>query len=147
MVAWAGRNSPHPLTGFPDPHTPISARLVHSVGRGARLLEGARRIALPVAVATDVFRLGSAFHADGNQIGTETKETIGGVAGGWAGAFAGAKGGAVAGAWAGGLIGSVFPGVGTAVGAGVGSFVGGLAGGIGGAIGGNWIGEKIGGLF
>ena len=138
----------HPrLTGVPDPHLPISPRLLQAAGTGARILEGARRIALPVAIVTDVFRLGSAFHSDGNQIGGETKRTIGSVAGGWGGAFAGAKLGAMGGAALGGALGTVFPGIGNVVGAGVGGFVGGIVGGIGGALGGSWIGEKLGGLF
>ncbi len=135
------------LTGFRDPHTPISPRLLNLAGKGARLLEGIRKIALPIAITTDVFRVGSAFHSDGYQIGSQTKRTVGSVAGGWAGAFAGAQLGAVGGVWVGGAIGSIVPGVGTAIGAGVGGFLGGVAGGIGGALGGSSIGEMIGGLF
>jgi WXG100 family type VII secretion target len=129
------------ISGFPkpDPHFPISPRLLNMAGTGARLLEGARRIALPVAIGVDVFRLGSAFHSDGNTIGSETKQTIGSVAGGWGGALGGAKLGAMGGA----AIGSIFPGPGTVVG----GVVGGLVGGIAGGIGGSWIGEQIGGLF
>jgi len=138
----------HPrLTGVPDPHLPISPRLLQAAGTGARVLQGARRIALPVAIVSDVFRLGSAFHNDGNQIGGETKRTIGSVAGGWGGAFAGAKMGAAGGAMLGGALGTIVPGVGNVVGAGVGGFIGGLAGGIGGALSGSWLGEKLGGLF
>lgn len=135
------------LTGFPDPHMPISPRLLNLAGGGAKLLNGLQKVAMPIAIVSDVFRLGEAFHSDGNQIGTNTKQTVGSVAGGWAGGFAGAKAGAVGGAWVGGAIGSIFPGVGTAVGAGVGGFIGGIAGGIGGAFGGSWVGEKLGGLF
>ncbi len=135
------------LTGVRDPHIPISPKLLNVVGKGARILEGARKIALPVAIMVDAFRIGSAFHSDGNQIGVQTKQTVGSVAGGWAGAAAGAKAGAVGGAWLGGIIGSAVPVVGTAVGAGVGGFLGGLGGAIGGSMGGSWIGEKIGGLF
>ncbi len=135
------------LTGFRDPHTAISPSLLKIAGQGAKLLEGARRIALPIAIVTDVFRLGSAFQSDGNQIGSATKQTIGSVAGGWGGAFAGAKLGATGGAALGAAVGSVVPGLGTVAGAGVGGFLGGLAGGVIGAYGGSELGEYIGGLF
>jgi hypothetical protein len=135
------------LTGVKDPHLPISPRLLDAASKGARALKGVQRIALPAAIATDVFRLGSAIRADGNQIGDETKQTIGSVAGGWGGAMAGAKAGAVGGAMLGGAIGTAFPVVGNVVGAGVGGFVGGIVGGIGGGLGGSWVGEKLGGLF
>ncbi|MEZ4864324.1 MAG: WXG100 family type VII secretion target [Caldilineaceae bacterium] len=135
------------LTGVPDPHTPISPRLLSAAGRGARLLEGLNKVALPVAITLDVFRLGAAYHNDGYTVGSETKQTIGSVAGGWGGAFAGAQVGALSGAWLGGVVGSAFPGVGNVVGTGVGGFLGGLVGGIGGAFGGSWAGEQIGGLF
>ena len=146
----AGTNYPHinvksSLTGLKDPHFPISPALLECAGKGAHALEAARKIALPVALVADAFRLGSAYHADGNIVGEGTKTAIGGVAGGWTGAFAGAKAGAVGGAVIGGLVGSVFPGIGNAVGAGVGGFLGGLVGGIGGGLGGNWLGEQIGG--
>ncbi|PKO23713.1 MAG: hypothetical protein CVU38_02465 [Chloroflexi bacterium HGW-Chloroflexi-1] len=147
-----GTNFPHinleqALTGFKDPHIKISPALLEAAGKGAHALEAARKIALPVALVTDAFRLGSAFHADGNAVGAETRQAIGGVAGGWAGAFAGAQADAAGGAWLGGIVGSVIPGAGTVVGAGVGGFLGGLAGGIGGGLGGGWLGEQIGELF
>ena len=135
------------LTGRPDPHLPISPRLLRAAGAGARLLEGGRRIAIPVAVGVDIFRLGSAFHADGNQVGEQTRRTVGSVAGGWAGAAVGAKIGAAGGVAIGGAIGSVIPVAGTAAGAGVGGVIGGLGGAIAGGIGGSWLGETIGGLF
>ena len=74
------------LTGMKDPHLQISPALLEFAGRGARALETVQKIALPVAIAVDVFRLGSAYHNDGNTVGEETKTAIGGVAGSWAGA-------------------------------------------------------------
>lgn len=129
------RGTPHPhlnanpkLTGVPDPHTPISARHLRAMGMGARLLSGAQRIAVPVAIGLDVFRVGSALHTDGWRVGEESKQAIGGVAGGWGGAAVGVKIGASVGAFGG-------P---------VGIAIGGVAGGIIGGIGGGWIGETIG---
>lgn len=133
------------LTGFKDPHKPISPQLLNVTGQGARILQGVRRIALPLAITTDVFRLGTAFRTDGMQFGSETKQTVGSVAGGWGGAFAGAKFGAMGGAALGGALGTIVPGVGNVVGAGVGGFIGGLAGGIAGGIGGSELGNYIGG--
>ena len=131
------------LTGFKDPHTPLPAWVVEGAGKTARVLEGVRRIALPVAVAIDALRLGDAFVQDGNTFGKNTIRTGGSVAGGWAGAWAGAEAGAAGGAFVGGILGSFVPVLGNAVGAGVGGFVGGLAGGIAGGLGGSWLGGKI----
>lgn len=101
-------------------------------------MKGAQRIAVPVGIAADVFSIGSTFHDDGNRIGDNTKQAVGGAAGGWAGAFAGAKGGAIVG----GTIDTAIPipGVGTAVG-------GVVCVALGARLGGSWLGEKLGGLF
>jgi len=132
------------LTRIEDPHMRIPPAILEAAGKGARLLEAAQKIAIPVAIAIDTFRLGSAFHDDGNQIGSNTKRTAGSVAGGWAGAWAGAEAGAWIGGGIGFAVGSVVPVLGNAAGAGIGGVIGGIVGGIGGAFGGSWLGEQAG---
>ncbi|MEG4811660.1 LysM peptidoglycan-binding domain-containing protein [Microcoleus sp. F8-D3] len=90
------------------------------------LLNGASRVARPLAVVTDVIDLKNAYDRDGG-FGQNFQETAGSVAGGWGGAAAGAAGGAAIGSLAG-------P---------VGTVVGGIAGGIIGGIGGSAAGEGI----
>jgi len=82
------------------------------------VLRGASRVAAPIGVVLDTWRLASAYKKDG--FGQEFRETAGSVAGGWGGAAAGAAGGAA--------IGSVVPVVGTTAGAIVGGVIGGVAG-------------------
>lgn len=97
---------------------PQAARAVGESRVASVALRGASRIAAPVAVGLDVWRLGDAYKKDG--FGKEFRKTAGSVAGGWGGAAAGAAGGAA--------VGSVVPVVGTAAGAIVGGVIGGIAG-------------------
>jgi WXG100 family type VII secretion target len=128
------------LRNIPDPHLRIPPSMLEAGGRSASWLGKIGRAAPWLAAGIDVFRLGSAFHSDGNTIGANTARTAGSVAGGWAGAWAGAELGAAGGAAIGTLI---CPGVGTAIG----GFIGGLGGAIAGGLGGSAIGEKIVSLF
>ena len=117
------------LTGQPDPHTPISKNTANALAKTGQVLDVAGKVAKPLAIATDVTRIGIAIDQDGGTIGQNTLETTAKVGGGWAGATLGASVGAEGGA----VVGSFFgPGPGTAIG----GFVGGLSGGIVGAIGG-----------
>jgi len=132
------------LTGFKDPHTVISPAALERFGKGALALETANKISGPVAIATDVARLGLAYESDGGTIGQNTQRTAASVAGGWAGAFAGAKLGAGFGALAGGVLGNtIAPVLGGVAGAGVGGFAGGIIGGIWGAYHGSRYAEKV----
>lgn len=133
------------LTGVADPHTRISPTTLKVVGGTARTLEAFGKVARPVAIVTDVVRLGAAVHADGDTIGKNTAVTAGSVAGGWAGAAAGGLVGAKGGAMAGAAIGAFFGGVGAVPGAAIGGFVGGLAGSIAGAFVGSAAGEAAAG--
>jgi hypothetical protein len=138
--AHKGTNYPHinrnpQITKVPDPHTPISPRTLNGLGRTARVLNVAGKIARPVAIAVDAGRLANAYSQDGNRIGRNTIRTGGSIAGGWGGAAAGAWGGAKAGA----VIGTF---VGGPVGTAVGGLIGGIVGGIGGAFLGSWAGES-----
>jgi hypothetical protein len=133
------------LTGMRDPHTPISSTTLKTLGTAGRILEGAEKVAAPVAIAIDAVQLGVAIKTDvqqrtiNNTVVASTR-----IGGGWVGATAGATAGAEGGAAFGALIGSVIPGVGTvAVGA-IGGFIGGLGGGIIGAIWGSNTGESLG---
>jgi hypothetical protein len=106
-----------------------SEAFIKTMGRVSEGLEVAGKVAAPVAVAADVYRLGNAVQQDGGTIGKHTVETAGSVAGGWAGAAVGAEGGAEAGA----AVGAFFGGVGAMPGAIVGGVVGGVAGGLAGS--------------
>ena len=123
------------ISGVPDPHTPISAGTLKTVGAAARTLEVAGKVARPIAVMVDGVRLANAYRADGNRIGDNTIVAGSTVAGGWAGAaggaWAGAKGGAVVGTFVGGPVGAA-----------VGGFLGGIGGGIIGAFTGSWAAEE-----
>jgi len=121
-----------------------SEAFLNSMGRVSEGLEVAGKVAAPVAVAADAYRLGNAVQQDGGTIGKHTVETAGSVAGGWAGAAVGAEGGAEAGA----AVGALFGGVGAVPGA----IVGGVAGGVAGSLAGSELGtdtvqlaEKAGG--
>jgi len=123
------------VTGIPDPHTPISSTTLKTLEGAGKTLDAIGKIAKPVAIATDVIRIGDAINADGGTIGNNTIKTTASVAGGWAGAW----GGAALGAKGDAVVGSFFgPGPGTAVG----GFFGGLGGGVIGAFGGSWLSEK-----
>jgi RHS repeat-associated protein len=126
------------VTGVPDPHTALSPIQFNALKTTGQVLDGINKVAIPVALATDVFQIGSAIKTDIQQ-GTGGDNTIitgSKVAGGWAGAWAAAQGGTALGA----AIGSIFPGPGTAIG----GFIGGIGAGIWGAIKGSSAGEKIG---
>ena len=97
-----------------------------AAGRIAAGLDGLGKVVVPIGIATSAYELGSAFHADGNTIGTHTVEATGSVAGGWVGAEAGAEVGAETGA----VVGAAFGGVGAVPGAIVGGLVGGVVGGL-----------------
>lgn len=70
------------LTGVSDPHTRISPTTLKVAGGAARTFEAFSKVARPVAIVTDVVRLGAAVHADGDTIGKNTAVTAGSVAGG-----------------------------------------------------------------
>lgn len=97
---------------------PQVAKVLGESKAASVVLRGASKVAAPVAIALDTWRLGDAYKKDG--FGKEFRKTAGSVAGGWGGAAAGAAGGAA--------IGSVVPVVGTAAGAVVGGVIGGIAG-------------------
>jgi len=114
------------------------AKLLSTNGmvRGAgEILENFGKVARPIGIALDIYSVGSAYQADGETIGDNTKRTVSGIAGSAAGGAAGAWGGAAAGA----AIGSIVPVVGTAVGGVIGGIIGGIAGGFGGDLGGKAI--------
>jgi RHS repeat-associated protein len=142
-------DQPHGSTNYPhvnietlnpDPHVRISPNALRAAGRLAGGLEAVGRVARPVAIVTDVARLGAAIYED-EGIGRNTARTSASVAGGWAGAFAGAWVGAKAGAALGGLLGSFVPVLGNAAGAAIGGLLGGLIGGIAGGYLGSSAGE------
>lgn len=90
--------------------------------RGAgRVLEGVGKVARPVGIALDAIEIGSAFRADGNQVGARTGRAVSGVAGGALGGWGGAVGGAAIGTM-------ILPGVGTVVGGLIGGALGAFAG-------------------
>ncbi len=131
------------LIGGKDPHTPISAGAYQAAGAAARMVESVEKVALPVGIAFDAARLGDAYLADGDRVGTQMVQTGAESAGGWAGAAAGAAGGAEGGAALGGAIGALFAGAGAVPGAAIGGVAGGIAGGIAGAFAGSIAGEHI----
>ncbi|SOB86460.1 hypothetical protein SAMN06297144_1565 [Sphingomonas guangdongensis] len=88
---------------------------------GARVLDVVGRVARPVGLVMDAVEIGSAFRADGNQVGENTGRAASGLVGGAAGGYAGALAGAAIGTM-------IFPGVGTVVGGIVGGAIGALAG-------------------
>lgn len=100
-------------------------------GVGGKLLSGAGRLAMPLAVAGSLFTAGSALASDSTSR-ADKGTAVGGAAGGLAGGLAGAKLGALVGT-------AVFPGVGTAI--------GGLLGGVVGGVAGDWLGGKAGRLL
>ncbi|WP_414585237.1 LysM peptidoglycan-binding domain-containing protein [Scytonema sp. PCC 10023] len=85
-----------------------AARTVGESRAAQGVLRGASRVAAPVAVGLDAWRLKDAYHKDG--FGQEFRKTAGSVAGGWGGAAAGAAIGSFAGPpgmIVGGIIGGV----------------------------------------
>ncbi len=131
------------ISGVPDPHTAISGKTLAALEGAGKALNTVSQVAKPLAIATDVVRLGNAVAADGGTVGDNTIRTSGSVAGGWAGAWAGATLGAEGGAYVGGAIGVWFGGAGAAPGAAIGGLVGGIGGGIVGSFGGSAAGEKV----
>lgn len=124
------------VPGVPDPHTPISNNTLKALEGTGKTLDAIGKVAKPVAIATDIIRLGTAVEADGGAIGNNTIKTSANILGGWAGAASGAAVGAKGGA----VIGSFFgPGPGTAIG----GFVGGIVGGIVGGVTVSWGSEKV----
>lgn len=120
-------------------HLPLAGgeKTLTALAGAGNTLDAISKVAKPVAIATDVIRLGDAVTSDGGRIGDNTIVAAGSVAGGWAGAWGGAvlgaKGGAIA-----GLLGGPFAEVTVPIG----GFVGGLVGGIVGAFGGSKLGEE-----
>ena len=126
-----------------DPHLQVSSRTVAAAGATARVVSGAQRVALPVAIATDAWRLYDAVQADGGTLGPQTGRAALNVAGGWAGAGAGAWAGGQAGAALGAALGSPIPIVGNIVAGAIGGVAGGLIGGILGGIAGSLAGDTV----
>jgi hypothetical protein len=131
-------------TGLPDPHTKIpgGAKTLKALENTGKTIDAIGKVAKPVAIVTDVVRIGDAINQDGGTVGKNTVVTGASVAGGWTGASIGASLGAEGGAVAGGAIGVWFGGVGAVPGAAIGGFIGGLGGGIAGAFGGSWLAEE-----
>jgi RHS repeat-associated protein len=125
------------MTGVPDPHTAIvgGEKTLKGLEMTGKSLDAIGKFAKPVAIITDVVRIGDAINSDGGKIGNNTIQTTASVAGGWAGASFGAQTGGATGAYIGSFFG---PGPGTAVG----GFVGAIIGGVAGSFGGSWAGEK-----
>ena len=100
----------------------------------AKVIKGANKVLIPVAIAMDAVQGGMAI-ADDYDYGTtrNTVETSASIAGGWGGGFGGAAGGASIGT-------AIFPGIGTIVG----GIVGGIAGAMSGSVGAQKAVEAIG---
>ena len=99
-----------------------------TLSRGGRALDAVGKVARPVGLVMDAVEVGSAFRADGNQVGENTGRAVSGLAGAAAGGWGGAAAGAAIGT-------AIFPGVGTVV--------GGVVGGIAGALGGDAAGRGV----
>jgi hypothetical protein len=121
-------------------HIPLAGgeKTLNALEATGKTLDAIGKVAKPVAIATDVVRMGDAINADGGTVGINTVRTGASVAGGWAGAWAGAGAGAFLGAKI-GLLGGPFAEITVPIG----GFVGGIAGGIGGAFAGSSGAEKI----
>uniref|UniRef100_A0A914QBV5 Uncharacterized protein n=1 Tax=Panagrolaimus davidi TaxID=227884 RepID=A0A914QBV5_9BILA len=105
------------ISGVPDPHIPISSAQFSAAKFAGKVLDKANRIALPVAVAIDIGRLGLATYEDyKNGTIRNVVETCASIAGGYGGGYGGAVAGATIGT-------AIFPGPGTFGGA----IVGGIA--------------------
>lgn len=130
------------LTGLPDPHTPIGTNTLEAARLGQRGLASLNKVAVPVAIVSDAYRLGVAIdNSNGDLTSREVVKTAGSVAGGWGGAWLGACLVGKAGAGIGAACGAPAAGVGAVPGAALGGLIGGIVGGIGGAFGGSWLGE------
>lgn len=113
-----------------------SVEALETAARVSRVGRALGKVAVPVGIAADTYAISSAYVADGNRIGTETKVAVAESVGGWAGAGAGALGGAKTGA-----------AIGTVIGGPIGTAVGAVAGGVVGAIGGALVGSGVLGGF
>jgi hypothetical protein len=148
-----GVNTPHVninprLTGVPDPHIPIPGSLVQGGEVATNVLNGIGKAAVVVAVAVDVYRVGSAIYSDCTNTkkkrpGKRTAKAAASVAGGWAGGCTGAAAGSSTGAYVGGAFGALFGGVGAVPGAAIGSLIGAVVGGVAGGVGGSSAAEAL----
>lgn len=116
-----GRTGPNPRATSEANLDGIRLSENQTLRGGARVLDAVGRVARPIGMAMDVVEIGSAFRADGNQIGENTGRAVSGLAGGAAGGYGGALAGAAIGTM-------IFPGVGTVVGGVVGGAIGAIAG-------------------
>lgn len=107
-----------------------------TMATGGRVLESVGKVARPVGLVMDAVELGSAFKADGNQIGESTGRAASGIGGAALGGWGGAAAGAAIGT-------AIFPGVGTVVG----GVIGGILGGVGGDAAGKGMFDGIKSLF
>ena len=98
-------------------HDARSVSANQTLRAGGAVLERVGKVARPVGIALDAIQVGSAFRADGNQIGENTARAATSLASGAAGGWAGATYGATLGT-------AIMPGVGTVVGGIVGGVVG-----------------------
>jgi methyl-accepting chemotaxis protein len=138
---------PLPSTNIKVPQQPISPSALKALeitGGTTKFLQGIGKVAAPVAIAFDGYRLIDSYQQDGGTFGHNFQTTTGSVAGGWTGGLVGAQLGAQGGAALGGAIGVWFGGVGAVPGAAIGGVVGGVGGGIAGAFAGSEVGEWIG---
>jgi len=76
-----------------------------------RILRGAGKLAIPIAISLDAYTIYSAYKEDGNKIGSGTTRAIGSSLGGWGGAIAGAMIGAAVGGPIGAVIGGIIGGI------------------------------------
>jgi ElaB/YqjD/DUF883 family membrane-anchored ribosome-binding protein len=135
----------YPMNKIPkEPISPGALKALEFTGKTTKAIESVGKVAAPIAIAFDGYRLIDAYQKDGNGFGHNFQTTTGSVAGGWTGALVGAELGAQGGAALGGAIGIWFGGVGAVPGAAIGGVVGGLAGGAVGAFTGSEFGEWIG---
>ncbi|XP_069669922.1 uncharacterized protein C13G5.2-like [Periplaneta americana] len=128
-------NLNYKLTGFRDPHIPVSAGVV----KAGEAVTNARDIvgtaAMVAAVVIDAYNVHSAYQEDlkqTNGIGKHTVKAGMSVAGTWVGAYVGANAGSFTGTYAGWAVGSLFGGVGAVPGAAIGSILMSVIGGYGG---------------
>ena len=85
-----------------------------------RILRGAGKLAIPIAISLDAYTIYSAYKEDGNKIGSGTTRAIGSSLGGWGGAIAGAMIGAAVGGPIGAVIGGIIGGI---IGSGLGEVI------------------------
>lgn len=101
----------------------------------SRSLDGLEHDLLPVSIAMDAMRIGSAVLADNGHVGKNTVHAVSGAAGGWVGAWVGGATGAHCGELLGASIGTVLGGIpGTVAGASVGGAIGFIGGSIYGGV-------------